>query len=131
MFTKIHQGAVEYSAVSGTNSLRTAPIVFQKPRSQPATLFAFIILAVLTASASAQAGTSAPLDLNRATAAQLVMLPGIGEVKAAAILAVRDSRGGFQSLDELEAVRGIGPSLASKLRPLVTISVKGRRGAKR
>jgi competence ComEA-like helix-hairpin-helix protein len=121
MFTKNHRGAVEYSAVSGMSLLRSARSVFPKPRSKLATLFAFILLTVLTASASAQAGTSAPLDLNRATAAQLVMLPGIGEVKAEAILAVRDSRGGFQSMDELEAVRGIGPSLAGKLRPLVTI----------
>jgi competence protein ComEA len=62
-----------------------------------------------------------PLDLNRATAEQLESLPGIGAVKAAAILAVRDTKGGFASMEELEAVRGIGPALVEKLRPLVKV----------
>jgi type II secretory pathway component PulK len=33
----------------------------------------------------------------------------------------RDAQGGFSSLDELEAVRGIGPALMAKLRPLVAV----------
>ena len=66
--------------------------------------------------------TGAPaIDLNTATAEQLEALPGIGEVKAAAILAVRAERGGFRSVDELESVRGIGPALVSQLRSLVKV----------
>ena len=67
-------------------------------------------------SAIAADAAHASLDLNTATAEQLEGLPGIGEVKAAAILAVRAERGGFRSVDELESVRGIGPALLGKLR---------------
>ncbi len=90
-------------------------------------VFAFLVLGILLSVGVAQAdtgGSGQPLDLNRATADQLEALPGIGAVKAAAILAVRETRGGFQSMEELEAVRGIGPALVAKLRPLVTVEAK-------
>ena len=86
--------------------------------------FAFLLLAFALVAGAAQAAEPQPLDVNRATAAQLEALPGIGAVKAAAILAVREERGGFRSLAELESVRGIGPKLAVKLRSLLTIGVR-------
>lgn len=97
--------------------------------------FALLIVGLVLLSGAAHAGqetsneagslaAAAPLDLNRATAAELEALPGIGEVKAAAILAVRDARGGFESIDELESVRGIGPSLVAKLRPLLRLGAR-------
>ena len=93
------------------------------PQVQFRNAFAFLFLSLLLVSSGAQAADSTqPLDLNRATAEQLVRLPGIGEAKAAAILAIREERGGFRSLDELENVRGIGPKLAAKLRPLLTVA---------
>jgi competence protein ComEA len=61
------------------------------------------------------------LDLNLATAAQLEALPGIGPVLAAAILAERDRRGGFRSVNELREVRGIGEVRFADLRDLVTV----------
>jgi len=101
-----------------------------RPRRVMRNVFAFLVIGSMLLVGAAQAGSqgaTAPLDLNRATAEQLEALPGIGEVKAAAILAVRDSKGGFQSLDELEAVRGIGPSLVAKLRPLVVVGKRPKR----
>jgi len=87
-------------------------------------VFAYVLLGLVLAAAVASAEPAparAPLDLNRATAAELESLPGIGASKAAAILAAREAQGGFSSLDELEAVRGIGPALMAKLRPLVVV----------
>jgi competence ComEA-like helix-hairpin-helix protein len=104
-----------------------------RPRLAIRNAFAFLVLGLVLLAGGAQAGTegaSAPLDLNRATADQLETLPGIGAVKAAAILAERDSRGGFQSMEELEAVRGIGPSLVAKLRPLVVLGSKKTKSGK-
>lgn len=98
-------------------------------------VFAFLLLGLaLTIGAGPVAADAptAPLDLNRATAEQLEALPGIGAVKAAAILAVREERGGFRSMDELESVRGIGPALAAKLRPMLRIGkppANARKGA--
>lgn len=104
-----------------------------RPRLAMRNMFAFLVLGLVLLSGGAQAGTeaaSALLDLNRATADQLETLPGIGAVKAAAILAERDSRGGFQSMEELEAVRGIGPSLVAKLRPFVILGSKKAKSGK-
>ena len=104
-----------------------------QPRSAMRNTFAFLVLGLALLAGVAQAGpegTNAPLDLNRSTADQLETLPGIGAVKAAAILAVRDTRGGFQSMEELEAVRGIGPALVAKLRPLVVLGTKKAKAGK-
>jgi competence ComEA-like helix-hairpin-helix protein len=87
-------------------------------------VFAYVFLGLVLAAGVAfaePAPARAPLDLHRATAEELETLPGIGAAKAAAILAARDAQGGFSSLDELEAVRGIGPALMAKLRPLVVV----------
>lgn len=51
---------------------------------------------------------SVPVDLNRATAADLARLPGIGPLLAARIVAWREARGPFQSVDDLRRVRGLG-----------------------
>lgn len=62
---------------------------------------------------------SAALDLNRATAAELDELPGIGPVLAARIVEHRSRHGRFRRVDELLAVPGIGPKLLERLRPRV------------
>lgn len=61
------------------------------------------------------------LDLNTAAAADLQALPGIGEVKAAAIVAYREAHGGFSSVEELLQVRGIGEKLFADLKDHVCI----------
>jgi competence ComEA-like helix-hairpin-helix protein len=58
---------------------------------------------------------TAAVDLNRATAAELVGLPGIGPARARAIVAFRDSAGPFRQLDDLKRVPGIPASLGRQL----------------
>ena len=74
-----------------------------------------------TGSAPGSTSASGPVDLNLATAADLEALPGIGPATAAAILAERDRRGGFRSVEDLLDVRGIGPAKLESLRDLVTV----------
>jgi len=57
------------------------------------------------------------IDLNRATKAELLQLPGVGEHLADDILAARDERGGFRQIDDLRAVKGIGPMRLERIRP--------------
>ena len=59
------------------------------------------------------------LDVNRASIQELQALPGIGPVKATAIVRWRTERGPFDSVDQLTEVPGIGPATLSRLRPLV------------
>ncbi len=69
-----------------------------------------------TARAASPLGT---IDVNAATSVQLEELPGIGEVKARSIIQYREINGPFASVDELLAVRGIGPATLDAIRDLV------------
>lgn len=59
--------------------------------------------------------TSGPVPINRATAAELECLPGIGPSLAARIVEDRTRRGPFREVKELERVAGIGPALTRRL----------------
>lgn len=72
-------------------------------------------------SARARASPDAPVDLNRATAEDLRRLPGCGEKRAEAILALRRRLGRFRRAEELLRVKGVGRATLRKWRPLVRI----------
>lgn len=61
------------------------------------------------------------VNLNSATPAELEALPGIGPTLAKAIIAERERRGGFRSVNELRDVRGIGGKRFADLKDKVTI----------
>ena len=77
--------------------------------------------AAVAAAADAGAGSmsSGPVSLSSATAEQLDALPGVGPVTAEKIVAYRQQHGAFRSVDELDAISGIGPSRIADLRGLV------------
>ena len=60
-----------------------------------------------------------PLDLNRASAAELEQLPGIGPTRAAAIVEYRERHGPFAVPGDLRGVSGIGEATFQTLAPLV------------
>ena len=62
-----------------------------------------------------------PLDINRATAAELETLPGVGPVLAARILSYRDQYGPFRQIEDLLGVSGIGEAKLAALRDLITV----------
>lgn len=59
------------------------------------------------------------IDLNRATAAQLEELPGVGPVLAARIVAHREEHGNFAEVEDLLDVPGIGEAKLALLRTAV------------
>ncbi|MEU8174322.1 ComEA family DNA-binding protein [Microbispora hainanensis] len=75
--------------------------------------------------ASAPGSTMAPgagvLNLNTATAEQLDALPGIGGVIAQRIVDYRNAHGGFQSVDQLKEVPGIGDRKFAEMRDKVSV----------
>ncbi len=68
------------------------------------------------------ANSASPLDINSATAEQLVaVMNGIGVKKAQAIIEYRNEYGDFSKIDDLIFVRGIGPSILEKNREMLSV----------
>lgn len=63
-----------------------------------------------------------PIDLNRASAAELELLPRVGPRLAERIVEERERGGPFRSVGDLERVRGIGPRTVERIAPLATAS---------
>lgn len=61
------------------------------------------------------------VDLNRAGARELAILPEIGPSTAKAIIEDRAARGPFASVTELTRVRGIGPATVEAITPHATV----------
>lgn len=86
------------------------------------------VLAEDTTDASAADSTSAsenmaqiaPIDINTADAALLSELPGIGDIKASAIVEERDANGPYENADDLTRVSGIGTATVEALADEVT-----------
>ncbi|MEX2281486.1 MAG: helix-hairpin-helix domain-containing protein [Gemmatimonadota bacterium] len=57
-----------------------------------------------------------PVDLNRATRAELERISGIGPALARRLILIRDSIGGFRDWSQIDAVPGVGPALLKKLK---------------
>ena len=62
------------------------------------------------------------IDVDAATAAELVRLPRVGPSLAKSIVADRAARGPFGSLEALGRVRGVGPGLLRAVEPHVQFS---------
>lgn len=62
------------------------------------------------------------INLNEASAEQLQTLDGVGPATASAIIEYRDANGGFERVDELKNVKGIGDKKLQKLSEYVTVS---------
>ena len=93
-------------------------------RTARASLLALLtVVGVLFAASPLQAAGEEALtgvvNINTATAEELELLPGIGESRAKAVLALRKRNGGFKSVDELTQVKGIGATALDRMRPYV------------
>ena len=66
--------------------------------------------------------TSAVINLNTATAAQLESIPGIGAKTAERIIEYRQKNGAFKKVEDLMNVRGVGEKSFLKIKPLITVT---------
>jgi competence protein ComEA len=84
-----------------------------------------------TASPPTSRGPASPDDpvfLNSAGIDDLRRLPGIGEKRATAILALRTRLGRLRAIEDLMKVKGIGRATLRRLRPLVRLDGPGDAG---
>ncbi len=93
-------------------TLATLAIALNTPAEPPPTP----TTALTTASVAAR------ININTATPAELRALPRIGPTLAERIATERDRRGPFRSLNDLDAVKGIGPKTLEQLAPLIDFS---------
>ncbi len=61
------------------------------------------------------------VNINTAAVDELMKLPGIGEVKAKAIVEYRKKNGWFNDISELKNVSGISESLFEQIKELITV----------
>ena len=80
-----------------------------------------IALALGTSSWAASPALQGTLNLNQATVEQLVLLPGVGESRARAIVAFRKQHGPFKAVEELQEVKGIGEAGFARLKPVLRL----------
>jgi len=64
---------------------------------------------------------SIPLDLNRVSVEELCLIPGIGESLAREIIAYRQRRKGFASVEALKNIKGIGEKKYQSMKRFFTV----------
>jgi len=67
----------------------------------------------------------AAININSASEAELDKLPGIGPVKAKAIVEERKKNGPFKSVEDIKRVKGIGAATLEKLKSEITVGGPG------
>ncbi len=83
-----------------------------------------IILGILLLTVSAFIFAEGPIDINSADKETLMMVKGVGEKRAEAIIHYRETYGPFATVDELTEVEGIGQSTIDANRDILIVSGK-------
>jgi comEA protein len=74
------------------------------------------------AASDSQPAVEIVVDINKATEADLVTVPGIGKSLAQRIVEFRQKNGPFNAVDDLLKIQGIGEKSLEKMRPYLTCS---------
>ncbi len=122
------------ASASAATSAVAAPEVASSAPSMPTPLPPAVPLETASAPATAspapgpssgaargRASADDPVILNTATTDDLRRLPGVGEKRAGAILALRARLGRFRAIEDLLKVKGVGRAMLKRIRPLVRL----------
>jgi len=69
------------------------------------------------------------VDVNRAGPAELMLLPGIGKVRAQRMVSWREKNGPFRSLDDVAKAAGLSHKAMERIRDMITLGRAGDRSA--
>lgn len=85
-------------------------------------LFSLVVVPIISqAGESTKSEPAAKININTATVSDLMKLPGIGKVKAQAIVNYRKEHGPFKELSEIKKVKGIGDGIYKKVADKITL----------
>ena len=106
--------SAELNSVSNalTADTQRAASSFSESSSSPSTPNA--------SNSSVEPSKAALININTATSEELQALSGIGEAKAAAIIAYREEHGAFNNISEIMNVSGIGEKIFENIRDSIT-----------
>ena len=113
-FRRLALATAALAALVVTPVLLTAP-AYAAPKREVAS-------ATAPAQDTAATSESGVVNLNSATEAELMLLPGVGPSKAAAVLAFRKKYGAFKKVDDLSKVKGFSYKTLKKLKPYLALS---------
>lgn len=89
-------------------------------------LLSLILLTATLTAVGTKKPPQKPVDINRATTAELEQVPGIGHRTAEAIVHLRQKSGPYKHVDDLLAIRGISHTRLERLRPYLTVGDTAR-----
>ena len=67
------------------------------------------------------ADENAKININTATAQQLLSLKGVGAKKANSIVVYREENGAFANIEDIKNVKGIGDKMFGKIKDQITV----------
>lgn len=113
-------GAIVADAVDAAGGLQAGAVVDQINLAAPVSDGDQVVVPGAGGdSMPAQGQGDGILSLSRATAAELETLPGVGPVLAERIVSFREQNGGFDTVEDLLEVPGIGEAKLGAIRDLV------------
>lgn len=90
-------------------------------RLRPLLALALVLAAAPALAAKRPLAPGERLDLNRATVAELMRLPGVGRKKAEALVALRRQRP-FRRVEDVTAVKGVSARWLARVRPHLSVA---------
>lgn len=85
------------------------------------TCFTLIIVALIFIAGGYAVAEDAKININTASANELLKLSQIGEKKSEAIVAYRDEHGSFTAIEDITKVKGIGDKIFEKIKDHITV----------
>ncbi|OGP96629.1 MAG: hypothetical protein A2Z39_01360 [Deltaproteobacteria bacterium RBG_19FT_COMBO_46_9] len=83
-----------------------------------------VLVAVVALACVVTAEESAKIDINKASAEELMQIKGIGESYAQRIIEYRETNGQFNQIEDIMKVKGIGSKLYESIKDKITVNVR-------